>query len=77
MAEWLIARHLTAVGSGLAQVTCETNQVLLVVVERFFSVIFCFRPTLRLTRFKLSEIMTPFQSPIPCDISGKKAKRPQ
>ena len=44
---------LTAVGSSLARVTCETNQNLLAVARWFFSANSCFCPILRWTRLSL------------------------
>ena len=50
-------RNLTAVGSSLARVTCETSQVLLACGQVVFLGISHFYPTLRLTRLKMSEII--------------------
>ena len=63
MAEWLgpliisALNRLTAVGSSLAPVTCETSKFCLRVVRWFFSGISRFCPTYRLTWLKMSEII--------------------
>ena len=49
--------HRTTVGSSLAQVTCETRQVLLAGGQMVFLGDFPFFPILRLTWFKMSEII--------------------
>ena len=53
------ALHLTTLVSILARIICEPSQVLLAGGQRlFFSGIYRFRSTLRLTRLKISEILT-------------------
>ena len=47
--------NLTAVGSSLARITCETSRVLLAGGRWFFSGISSFRPTKLLTQVKMSE----------------------
>ena len=52
--------HLTAVsdvGSSPALATCETSQVMLAVVSGGFSGVLPFRPTFRMARLDMSEII--------------------
>ena len=48
---------MTGVGSSLALATCETSQVLLAGVSGGFPGVLPFRPTYRLARLDMSEII--------------------
>ena len=60
MAEWVRSRNftvVTGVGSSPALATCETSHVMLAGVSGGFPGVLPFRPTFRLARFDMSEII--------------------